>query len=351
MLSILVAHSIFTLSPISKLPVEMLEVGRWGKGVESGKFQWPGAGFEIEFEGTGVRAEIEDSAPGTDHSYKGKNSNTLAVRVDGGEYRIVSLVPGRKLYTLATHLGPGKHELEVYKRTESSVGWVRLHGLTVEGEKSRFVSSTKAKPLIEIYGDSNSCGYGLEESSRDTHYSPSTQNAVGAFPFRAAQLAGYQPSLICASGWGILRGYGGQLEANIPGVFDRNLIELDSSINSSHAKVLVVILGDNDFAKGDPLVAFDDAYREFVKKLRKRSPQGKIVLCVSSPMFDALGRNARSRVSGLIDSILQENQDSKLFKFEFPRYDADWGYGADWHVSQKATEVLTAALAKYLEKL
>lgn len=342
---------IVATSVVDEVPSELVHVGRWGAGQDEGKFQWPGSGFQIRFEGKECSAVLIDSASGSAHSFKGKNSNSLAIRVDGGEWRKLELKPGQNRYVLADSLPDTEHSLEVYKRTESSVGWVKLVGLDVVGSEPKWMKSAGFKGSIEIFGDSNSCGYGLEESSRDDHYSPSTQNSVEAFAFSSAMDLGYEPSLICASGWGIMRGYGGQPETNIPRVFDRNLIDEESTSEAQNLKAMVVILGDNDFAKGDPGEKFDNAYRAFVNKLLARSGEAKIVLCVSSPMYDSDGRKARTRVSKLIDSIISETRDKRLFKFEFPRYQAEWGYGADWHVSREATQHLRSALREFLRQI
>ena len=208
------------------------------------------------------------------------------------------------------------------------------------------------RPLLEIYGDSNSCAYGVEAAGRDVNYSPSTQDATKSYGFLATEEAGWRLSLICASGWGVIRGYGGDSIHNIPSVYDRVFWqEADSTSSKSDADAILVVLGDNDFAQGDPGDEYDQKYLAFVKSLRKRSPGVPIVLAVSSMMMDSEAKKARSRVSGVIDMIVKETEDPLIQKIEFPRYQADWGYGADWHFSVKAHQELAKTLTPVLKKI
>lgn len=333
-----------------RVPEGVLTVGRWGVVNSYPAFQWPASGFRVKFKGTGLRATLVDSADGSKNSYRGLNSNSLAVRVDGGEFKTVWLRPGKVEYELVADLKSGAHLVEVFKRTESSVGSVSLvKAAPIAGDMIGVGKDDK--PLLEFYGDSNSVGYGIEEDAKEKHYSPETANATVSHSFLAAQTAGYELSLIAASGWGIMRGYGGEPQFNIPAVFDRTFIDKDEggAIPGRKPDVIVVMLGDNDFAKGDPGEAFDVAYRAFVKALRKRAPSARIILGVGAQMQDTATVRKRSRVGGVIDGIVRESGDPLIERLDYPLYDSSWGYGADWHYSQRACRQLSQVLVDALK--
>lgn len=330
--------------------------GRWSFAQGDLRFQWPATGFSIGFSGTSASVTLEDSAPGTVNKGGGFDSDYIAVRVDGGEFKDVRLLPGIHDYVLAKDLPRGEHKVEVYKRTESSVGWIRLKKMDVPGAGTDMSVPEQHPPALEVYGDSNTCGYGVEGSSKEDHYRPETANATLSYAFIAAQECGYELRMIAASGWGIMRGYGGQLDANIPSVYDRSLWQipqlphLEEGIEAM-PKVMMVVLGDNDFAQGDPGAEFDAKYLAFVKTLRKRAPEAKIVLCRSAVMYDSDKRKARTRVGKVIDGIIKQLGDSKILKFDFPVYQEAWGHGADWHMSRTGQAEVGKAVAKFLKTL
>ncbi len=308
-------------------------------------FQWPSSGFDTRFKGTSLILDIEDSASGEEHPAGGPQSNTLEVRIDMGPSRKVTLKPGRSRITLAENLSDGHHMAFIRKRTESHVGIVTLHGLESIG--GTIEKPAPASRRLTVYGDSNSCGYGAEAPSRNIKYSPATQNSEAAFPALAAKALGLELNLIAASGWGIMRGYGGDATSAIPRVWQRVLIDQEAPLSSGPQPAgILVILGDNDFAQGDPGSAFDDAYLAFVKKLRAKHPLSPIILCTSSFMQ---GSSPSSRVGKAIDGVVAALNDPKVSRLNLPPYQEGWGYGADWHSSLEGHRRIAGFLVQNLE--
>lgn len=306
-------------------------------------FQWPSSGFLVRFSGGSLTADIEDTASGEASPNGGTVSNSIEVRVDGGPGKAVTLRSGRNRIRLAEGLKEGPHILSALKRTESHVGAITLHGLAAPGGIQK--PPAKGRRLT-VYGDSNSCGYGAEAASREIRYSPSTQNSEAAFPAITARALGLELNLIAASGWGIMRGYGGDKAHSIPSVWDRIFIEKASPPASGpESAAVLVILGDNDFAQGDPGSEFGSAYLAFVKSIRKKNASCPILLCTSSFMQ---GAGPKKKVGETIDRVIAALGDSRILRFDLPAYQPSWGYGADWHISlgghRKVAEPLIARL-------
>ncbi len=346
MLGSLAAMMVLGLTASGALNVSWF--GRVAVDGSGGRFQWPATGFAVSFEGSWVDVVLEDSAPGTAHAVAGTQSNAVAYRIDGGPLTPLTLKPGSHVYRLAGGLAAGRHRLEVFKRTESSVGWVRLENVLADGMVLPLEVGVD-RPLLEVYGDSNSCAYGVEAAGREIHYSPSTQAATKSYPLVATDELGWDLSLISCSGWGVIRGYGGQRDANVPSVSRRVLLEDANRMAEGRApKVILVMLGDNDFAQGDPGKDFDDGLRSFVGQLRERSPDALIWLGVGPMMRDTEGKKTRSRVSSEIDGIVA-GFGNGVKKLEFPVYQEAWGWGADWHFSQAAHVEFSKFLAERLK--
>lgn len=317
--------------------------GRWAWTDEGGTCQWPASGFDFRWGGGPLQVVLLDHAPGTPNEVQGTNSNGVTYRVDGGPWASTALKPGPNELVVPALVG--EHLLELRKRTESNVGALTWVGVRL-GDAGRLLDPPAPRRLLELYGDSNSCGYGVEAPGREANYCPATQNAQLAFAALAAESLGLDLALISASGWGIHRGYGGQTDAAIPRVWDRALIDQEAQGLGRPPVVMVVVLGDNDFAQGDPGTAFDEGYAAFVQKLLARSPSTPLVLCVSS----AMGGERRARVGQVIDGLV-ERHSPRVQRFDFPAYQEAWGWGADWHFSATGQEHLARALAARLRGL
>lgn len=323
------------------------EAGRWAWTEGGPKMQWPATGLVLRFKGDGIKLSIFDSAPGDPNEKDGNNSNYLWARVNGGAWQTFELKHGANSLEFAGK-GP-ETTLELLKRTESSVGWIQWQSYAL-AKGGSLLPPPPLRPLLELYGDSNSCGYGVHAPNKETNYAPANSNAMLAFAWLAAEQAGLDLSLNSASGWGIMRGYGGQEEANIPRVFDRLLWE-EPEVCAKVPSIVVVVLGDNDFAQGDPGPAYDAAYLAFAKRLRARAPKARMVLCASAAMNDGdPSKKTKSRVGAAIDAIRRE-LGSQVVRFDFPAYEGDWGFGADWHFSKEGQARLGRTLGDFLTKL
>ena len=316
-------------------------------GIDDGlAMQWPATGVEFSVDRWPVEIWIEDFAPGSENHVAGFNSNTVMVDSGRGGMAKIRLKPGQNSYKFD---GRGDR-LRILKATESSVGKIRVSWEGMEGLSLQGLSDDP--PVLEVYGDSNTAGYGVEALSRQVNYSPSTANATKSYAFLAAESAGMELHMIAASGWGVMRGYGGSEEHNIPSVIDRIFWQEEDSISpNAGPNVILVMLGDNDFAQGDPGEVFDERYLSFVRELRERSPQATILLGVGSMMADTAEKKKRTRVGAVIDMIIETLGDEGIAKIEFPRYDGDWGYGADWHFSARAHKELAPVLVERLRQI
>jgi len=298
----------------------------------------------VRFSGSSLTAEIEDSAPGSPSPNGGPQSNTVEVRIDGGPGRAITLKPGKNRIMLAEGLNDGLHIASIKKRTESHVGVISVTGLETPGK----IQNPPAKGRrLTVYGDSNSCGYGAEAASREVRYSPATQNSEAAFPAITSRALGLELNLIAASGWGIMRGYGGDKSHSIPSVWDRVFIEKATPLAAGpESAAVLVILGDNDFAQGDPGADFETAYLDFVKQIRKKNRSCPILLCTSSFMQ---GDGPKKKVGLTIDKVIATLKDPQVFRLNLPAYQESWGFGADWHMSLGGHKKVAEPLINMLE--
>ncbi|WP_448662252.1 GDSL-type esterase/lipase family protein [Sphingomonas sp. CJ20] len=246
-------------------------------------FGWPGVYFEGRFRGTDVTVEVDSP---TEH---------LTLLVDGVP-RATLTRPGDARLTVRD-LPPGDHVVRLEKLTESQSGGGRFRGFFTRTGVS-LAPQPRARQ-IEYVGDSFTVGYGnLSPDAKCTpeqvHDRTDTQQAFG--PLLAKKLdADFR--VIAYSGYGIVRNWNGTHPGeSLPLLYPRTLPGVEGAAPRErgwHPQVIVVNLGTNDFST--PLHAAeawaDDAalrsayrtrYLDFVRQLKARQPQARIVLMGAS---------------------------------------------------------------------
>ncbi|UYY57616.1 SGNH/GDSL hydrolase family protein [Sphingomonas sp. S2-65] len=249
-----------------------------GRVTADGRFGWPGVYFEGRFEGDDVTVAVES---GHDH---------FRVLVDGKE-RATLTKPGTVRFTISG-LKPGPHRIRLEKLTESQQGSSRFLGFFTHG---RALAAEARARQVEFIGDSYTVGYGnlsAEQTCTEeqVHDRTDTQAAFG--PVVARRLnADYR--VIAFSGRGVVRNYNGIVPGeSLPVLYPRAIPGEPAATAPDAAwrpQTIVINLGTNDFST--PLhpgeawqddAALHQAYREryvaFVKELRAKQPQARVIL-------------------------------------------------------------------------
>ena len=118
---------------------------------QSVSYDWVGTYLETDFTGGWIAADISEA--GT--SYHN-------VFIDGQLKEKICITGSEKQrIVLAQNLSKGTHRLRLQKCTEGENGCTTIHAIAV---KPNGTLSPVARPerMIEVYGDSYTCGYGTE---------------------------------------------------------------------------------------------------------------------------------------------------------------------------------------------
>jgi len=312
------------------------------------RFAWPGTAIAATFQGTGIEATLSDTG-----------TNYLVVVIDGGAPTVVPTTGSNKMYSLASNLAAGQHTLVLTKRTEANVGVEQLLALTPQGG-ALVPSPDPFTRQIEYVGDSITCGYGDIGAGPNCPFSPDTEDETVAYGSLAAAALDAQQTVIAYSGKGMYREYGGSTTNQMPVLFNRTLPDDATStwgFTTPPPDVVVVNLGSNDFAAGDPGDAFVQAYTMFLLTLRQHYPDA-YVLCVLPPTMEEPNRTI---AGGYIQGVVQQARsagDSRVSTLRIPGEGGTFfgfalqlasdGYGCDYHPSLKTQSLmgtqLTAAI-------
>jgi lysophospholipase L1-like esterase len=242
------------------------------------RFSWSGTGFVAQLSGTGLSVDLSLTSSNEVYLFE-------AV-VDGTPQPVFTATNGAGTYPLATGLPAGTHTIELYRQTEGPEGDATLTGITVEGGTLLDPPAGPAR-LIEVVGDSITCGYGDLGALSDGDCFP-TESDWDAYGSVAARALGAEVSTIAASGRGVVRNYGGDTTGTMPMVYPQTLANDGAPVWDFHIEpdAVVINLGTNDISnsKGDPGQAFQDAYLALLQTVRGKYPHAYIV-CIIGPLL------------------------------------------------------------------
>jgi lysophospholipase L1-like esterase len=241
------------------------------------RFSWSGTGFVARFDGTSLTAQLNVTGA----------SAIFKTVVDGAPQAAFTAAGGTASFMLASGLAAGVHTVELYRQTEGPQGETRLAGLTV-GDGTLMDPPAGADRLIEVIGDSITCGYGDLGMLSDSDCFP-TESHWDTYEAVAGRALGAEVSTVAASGRGVIRNYGGDTTGTMPMVYKQVIANAASPQWDFHVEPQAVIinLGTNDISngKGDPGDAFRDTYVTLLETIRNEYPHTYIV-CIIAPLLN-----------------------------------------------------------------
>ena len=330
---------------------------------------WSTAGVELRFRGTKLAAQVEaisniaDWDPGSPEEFP-------CLGVIDEEDRILrrmSVHPEEGRIELFESEEVQERTLKIIKMSENSRGRIRLIALEIEGELLDLPEREK-RPLVEVVGDSITCGYGNEAAGPEEHFIPEHENGWETYGARAARAIGADWSLVSTSGiavapWPVDPGFLSPhfaMEEQYP-YTDRHTADLLDLPNpewdfaSHHADAVVINLGTNDatqVAFSDDQAAAEKRFREhyaaFIRNIRRLNGPETYIVCALGTMDYYLYEAIRD----CVEEYRKETGDPRISSFKFGHLNAmEEGYGGDMHPSVKTHERMGKELAEYLKKI
>lgn len=238
-------------------------------------FIWQGSRISLDFTGETLAVLLE-SQTGESH---------FDVTVDGRTF-VASVPPGGHVRAEPPFpLGPGRHHLTLFKRSEASAGIARFRGVELAAGAGVFAPPPPAYRLaMEFFGDSITVGACNEDGDTDQWESRRTHN--NALSYGALTAAAFSADYrnLAISGMGIVTGY---VEVKAGEVWDRLYPEAKSpraDLAAWQPDVAFVNYGENDdsFTRSQhqpfPAAEFTRGYVSLVRHLRAAYPKTHLVL-------------------------------------------------------------------------
>lgn len=251
-------------------------IGRVGPGAlpSSRLMAWSGSELRARFTGRELGLEFSSTHWGSSH---------FTVEIDGRAHPLA--VPGQAFtaWRLREPLADGEHTLRLIKRTEGSMAEASLHGLHLAAG-GQLLEPPPARALkLEFYGDSITAGACNGDVAEDQYEDLYPHDGTRAYGAVTAERLGADYVGIAVSGIGITATWHDLL---MPDVWNRYAPRKDAAIappDPSAPDVVLLNLGQNDHgfpaSKGQAIAPdFGERYLAFVRQLRGRYPQARIVL-------------------------------------------------------------------------
>ena len=320
------------------------------------RFAWQGAGLVATVNGTSIAVKLRTEGTSTVY-FQPVIDGKMATRfkVDTGSDQTV---------TLATGLAAADHVVELYRDTEGMYGLSTFLGYTSGTVKGAPPASGR---LIEVVGDSISAGYGNLGSEPHPNWvaSPACHwTADNSTWYQTyAALAGHaltlpaEVSTIARSGWGMYRDASGNTTGVLSSVYPNALGTNNNAVWGfvPKASVVVINLGTNDWALGDPGTPYETAYKTFIATIRSHYPDAWIFLTIGSMVGEPGLSQVKTHLANVV-AALAATGDLKLATFDMgvQNMGADGSVptGCDWHPNvadhQRMADILRQQLTAKL---
>jgi lysophospholipase L1-like esterase len=292
---------------------------------------WPNSGFETAFTGARLRVTLGDSG-----------KNRFDVEVDGKTSRI-DLKPGVNTYTLFEG-AEASHLLRFTRRTNGLSGDTHITAIKSDGRLEALHPSDRRMLVI---GDSIASGYGVEGANQYCSFSLETENASLGFAALAAGALKADLENVSLDGRGLYRNYGGEGGPTMAELSWRTLPGNPARwpATAPSPQVVVVNLGVNDFAQGEPGPGFGPAYVSFLRDLRGAYPSAWIFGTFGAMLSGANYDAALSAVSTAV-SARRTAGDLRVEFLEFRPPDGPNRFGCDWHPGRAAQQDMAQTLQR-----
>jgi hypothetical protein len=296
------------------------------------KFAWSGSGFVARVSGSSIAVKLTTAGASAPVFFQPVVDGRLGARF--------SIPNGEQTVSLGTGLGDGEHVVEVYRETEGTYGHTVFGGF-VEG--TLLAAPRKPARLIEIVGDSISAGYGNLGSEEHPNYGPDpnggcefsteTESAYETYGAIAARELGADASIVALSGWGAYRDHSNSTSRVLASVYENTLGTEATPLwgFGPQADLVVINLGTNDFAKGDPGEAeFKGAFTALVTTVRAKYPGAWIFAMIGPLLYDA----GLSQATSYLAAVVAERKaagDERVKLVNFGQQNASLGTGCSYH--------------------
>ncbi len=283
------------------------------------ELMWPGTSIRINFEGSSIAGVFKDE----------DTANYYNVIIDKDSMYEINFGKEKKTYTLADHLKTGRHSLQLFKRTEWDKGRTWFYGFELNKNAALFYPSKPPKRKIEFFGNSITCGYGIDDpaGNNPTGY---FENNYESYAALTARHFNAQYHCTAKSGIGIMVSWFPLIMPEMYGRADPTDSTSKWDFSKYTPDLVVINLFQNDswivkmpqnaqfknrFGTKAPDEAYIiQAYKKFVQTIRSTYPKAQIICMLGNMDITRTG----SPWPGYVQKAVEQLNDPKIFIYIAP---------------------------------
>lgn len=317
-----------------------------------------GSGAEFNFHGKSASITITGDVT----SQTSNNQSRIAVYVNGERVVDDMIDSPEKTYNIISGSAEKDYNVKIVKLSEALSSSFAIKNIKVDNPES--ISFVEKDGLIEFIGDSITCGYGVDDEVKEHGYSTETEDVTKTYAYKTAEALGYAYSMVSYSGYGVVSGVTSgdkNPDMTVPQYYDKlghsnyatlggqNPDEITFESKKS-PDVIVINLGTNDstYCGTDSTRQdeFKKAYVDFIKQIRTKNPNSKIVCTVG-----IMGGNLYPVIEKAVEEYKSTSNDKNIYSMEFEVQSMNDGICADWHPSEKTHEKASKKLTAFIENI
>lgn len=299
-------------------------------------YDWTGVYLQTDFTGGYFAIEVSEAG-----------SSWHNLFIDGKWVRKLQITGNtQQRIVLAEKMGKGVHRLRLQKCTEGQYGCTTIHQVVVAKGATLQPVGCKER-MIEVYGDSYTCGYGTESMKANDPFRLETENCDKAYGCIIARYFDADYVLTAHSGQGMVRNWADPKQISDINMSTRYTRVFDDHgtqpypFDRYHPQLVIINLGTNDFS---PVAIptdeqYTNAYLKMIETVKSRYPGVKI-LCVTphsaSRYLQASLQLLKERVAGITD-VHMANPLTDMVTVEHDM-------GADWHPNYQGQRKIAMSL-------
>jgi lysophospholipase L1-like esterase len=316
------------------------------------RWAWSGTRLKLGFSGSTVKLVVKTVAA---DDAKDVFPARFRTELDGVVKDTRAGAGGEWVFSEAG-MSAGNHQLVVWQQSEANNGVSQLVTLELS-DGGRLLPAPSVEPRrIEIIGDSISTAYGNEGKNETCPYDTATQSHWDSYGAIVARALDAELHTVAWSGRGMVRNYEADpTRKTMPVLWQRSLPQDETSTwNAPFAPdAVLIMLGGNDFAAGDPGQPFVDATVALMFQVRQRYPNARIFLVIHANTDDDYpqGAQQRTRTRQYFETAVSRRRaagDASVAMIELAQRDKADGLGCQFHPNtlthQKMATELTAKL-------
>jgi len=277
---------------------------------------WAGTRIALEFEGGQLALRFRGAT----------GQNFFDATIDGST-RLVTVPAGAALHRieLPVSSAPGRHRLELFKRSEAAAGEARFAGVELApGAKAWAPPTPDYAQKMEFIGDSITVGACNEDGDADQWENRATHNHAHSYSTLTAVALRADYRCEAVSGMGIVTGW---VDVKAGQIWDRLHPRSDSPRADLHAwqpDIAFVNLGENDgsftSAHGQPFpsAAFTTGCVALARAIRAAYPRAHLVLLRGGMSNGAQNTELRRAWEAAVTQL--ESADAQIHHFVFSHW-------------------------------